>query len=111
MFFAKNILLTPLETNTFSKGGVGLVGWTTNNTDIVKFNNLEVVDYGKRVVPNEASCTLVEKQNDTMMSNLDLRINHLGALGIDSNVRMSVQPNDLSVVFSVIIVLPQLSNY
>ncbi len=99
-FFANNILLTSLETDILSQGGVGLVGWTTDNADIIKFSDLEVIDYNKRVVPNEASCILVQKPKDTMLSDTDLRINPLGPLGIDSNIRMSVKPNDLSVIFS-----------
>ncbi len=99
-FFANDILLTSLETDILSQGGIGLVGWTTDSADIIKFNNLEVIDYNKRLVPNEASCMLVEKPKDTMLSYPDLRINPLGPLGIDSNIRMSIQPNDLSVIFS-----------
>ncbi len=99
-FFANNILLTSLEMNNISQGGIGLVGWTTDNPDVIAFNNLKVYDYDERVMPKEADCVLVENAIETDVSNPDLRINSLGALGIDSNVLMSVQPDDLSVVFS-----------
>ena len=99
-FFANGILLTSLEKDTFPQGGIGLIGWTTDNPDSIRFNNLEVVDYQKRVVPNAADCTLIKKPVDNTISNPDLRINSLGALGIDSSVRMSVKPNDLSAAFA-----------
>ena len=99
-FFANNILLTSLKTDILSQGGIGLVGWTTDSADTIKFNNLEVIDYNKRIVPNEASCMLLAKPADIMLSNPDLRINSLGPLGIGSNIRMPVEPNDLSVIFS-----------
>ena len=99
-FFANSIMLTALETDNLSQGGIGLVGWTTDNSDIITFNNLKVYDYDERVIPQEANCMLVQNDIDTPVSNPDLRINSLGALGIDSNVLMSVQPDDLSVVFS-----------
>ena len=99
-FFANDILLTSLEKDTFPQGGIGLIGWTTDNPDSIIFNNLEVVDYQKRILPNNADCTLIKDPVGHTVSNPDLRINSLGALGIDSSVRMSVKPNDLSAAFA-----------
>ena len=99
-FFANDIMLTSLEKDTFPQGGIGLIGWTTDNPDIIRFNNLKVIDYLKRAVPRAADCTLVQDPTDTAISSPDLRITTLGALGIDSNVRISIEPNDLSAVFS-----------
>ena len=99
-FFANDIMLTSLEKDRLPQGGIGLVAWTRGNADIIRFKKLEVVDHLKRTVPSAASCTLVQESTDTAISNPDLRIISLGALGIDSSVRMSVQPNDLSAIFS-----------
>ena len=99
-FFANEILLTTLNDSSFESGNLGLIGWTTTNPDSIAFNSLEVIEYDQRNKPSSSNCSLIQGQLTSNSSFSDLQTQSLGPLGIDSVITMSVQPDDISKVFS-----------
>lgn len=93
--FAQDILLTVMHDDTFATGGVGLVGWSEEGADSLRFTQLDVVEHAQRSVPAGSECTLTLDDN----AQPGTRQVRLGPLGADGTARVLIEPGDESILF------------
>ena len=98
--FANDLLLTTVEDDMLSSGGVGLAGWTLDEPDSVTFNSLKVTDFEDRALPASADCRLIPDRTFAEAPGSDVRLFPFGPLGADALARVPVQSEDVSLLFS-----------
>ncbi len=98
--FANDLLLTIVEDDMLSSGGVGLAGLTLDEPDSVTFNSLKVTGFEDRSLPTSADCRLIPDRAFAEAPGSDIRLFLFGPLGADAVARVPVQPEDVSLLFS-----------
>jgi hypothetical protein len=98
--FANDLLLTTVEDDLLTGGGVGLAGWTLSEPDSVAFNSLQVTEYELRSLPPSADCQLVPPGSSGANPGSDIRMLNFGPLGADAVARVPVKAGDISLLFS-----------
>ena len=93
--YAQDILLTVVHDDTFASGGIGVVGWTEEGADSLRFAQLDVVEHAQRSVPAGSECTLTLDDS----AHAGTRQLRLGPLGADGKVRVLLEPGDESILF------------
>lgn len=81
--------------DTFATGGVGLVGWSEQGADSLRFTQLDVVEHAQRSVPARSECTLTLDDS----AHPGTRQVRLGPLGADGTARVLIEPGDESILF------------
>lgn len=93
--YAQDILLTVVQDDTFANGSIGVVGWSGNRADNLRFAQLDVVEYAQRSVAAGSQCTLTLDDS----AQPGTRQMRLGALGGDGTARVLIEPGDESILF------------
>ncbi|MDP6793349.1 MAG: hypothetical protein QF660_04780, partial [Anaerolineales bacterium] len=98
--FANDLLLTTVEDDMLTHGGIGLAGWTLLEPDSVAFNSLQVTDFEMRSLPPSADCQLIPPSGADADLGADIHMLNFGPLGADAVARVQVRAEDISMLFS-----------
>jgi hypothetical protein len=98
--FANDSLLTTVEDEMLTGGGIGLVAWTMDHPDSVTFNNLQVTDFILRSLPPSANCQLIPSGAMDTYTGTDIRMLSFGPLGTNAVAHVPVSDEDISLLFS-----------